>query len=250
MKLYKESNEIIEASQYIDPLMIHLSQKIIFHLGEGRGRKLLDIGCGAGRTALLVAKRGFKVEGVDVEERVIKLARRKAKKEKLDGQARFTCADIYKGLRFKKESFDVIICSEVIEHVPSPKKVIREAKYLLKTQGILILTTPHSQRLWTITDEYAEHRKRFETEEIKKMLKSENFEIKNLYTVGFPLMVFLFIGYNFLVRFLKIKHSSSWRTKKRTASFFSFFVSSVLKFDDIFNSLKLGTNFIVVSQKV
>ena len=50
----------------------------------GRGRRALDVGCGNGRDAIYLAKKGWEVTAVDLEERAIRKARERAVKERAD----------------------------------------------------------------------------------------------------------------------------------------------------------------------
>lgn len=82
MILYKKEDNFILSAQYRDPLMDHLSEKIFYFLGNGQGKRLLDVGCGAGRNSILAAKKGFVVTGVDIEKKVIILAKNFAERER------------------------------------------------------------------------------------------------------------------------------------------------------------------------
>jgi len=55
----------------------------------------------------------------------------------------FVCADVQNLRSFKKEVFDVVIATAVIEHLFSPEKMLTESLRLLKKGGIIIITTPH-----------------------------------------------------------------------------------------------------------
>lgn len=97
--------------------------------GEGRGSEtLLDLGCRDGYFSLLLEKRGFKVTSVDIECRYEKCQR----------------VDADKPLPFSDQSFDVIWCSEVIEHLVDPAFTIKEFRRVLKSGGRAVLTTPNS----------------------------------------------------------------------------------------------------------
>lgn len=65
---------------------------VIEALGLNRGARVLDVGCGPGRHALALARRGFRVHGVDLSPTFIDLARRAAEAEGLD--ATFEVADV------------------------------------------------------------------------------------------------------------------------------------------------------------
>ena len=55
--------------------------------------------------------------------------------------------DLGQGLPFRDETFDVILASEVIEHLAQPEVFLAEARRVLSTSGVLLLTTPN---LWDV----------------------------------------------------------------------------------------------------
>ena len=92
---------------------------------------ILDVGCGEGFTLqrLYENKIGKRLEGVDHQGIAIEIGKRIHPKLKLE------VGNIYH-LPFKAESFDLVICTEVLEHLEEPKKALRELarvsrKYLL-----------------------------------------------------------------------------------------------------------------------
>jgi 2-polyprenyl-3-methyl-5-hydroxy-6-metoxy-1,4-benzoquinol methylase len=96
---------------------------------------ILDYGCGPGRISLLLARRGFRVRGIDPSPEMIAVA----KQQFLDGlqvefQCRPTIADQPTGF------FDAITCSSVIEYVPDPEHLLRECLRVLRYNGVLIIS--------------------------------------------------------------------------------------------------------------
>jgi 2-polyprenyl-3-methyl-5-hydroxy-6-metoxy-1,4-benzoquinol methylase len=93
--------------------------------------RLLNMGGGSGQAALLYEKLGFDVYSLD-------LRASSADKKNL-------YFDLNKDtpIPFDKKTFDVIVCQEVIEHVENPWKIFRNAKELLKDDGVFIISTPN-----------------------------------------------------------------------------------------------------------
>lgn len=71
---------------------------------------------------------------------------------------------------FKQKVFDVVIASELLEHVPSPPKVIKEIIRIMKPDGIAIITTPW---LWELL--YQPHFQLFSYPILKRYLKSKKY---------------------------------------------------------------------------
>lgn len=247
MKLYKEDKKTIVLAQGRDPLMDHLSSKIIAFLPPGEGLKILDIGCGVGRIAKRAALMGFEVFGVDIERTVINIARENLSENGLEKRCHFLAGDILKIKKLSQMKFDVVICSEVIEHVKNPQKIVNLAYEKLENGGLLILTTPHNPKLWSVLDDYAQHQKRFTIEELRKLLVK--FQIIRLFTIGFPFMRMIISAYGLFIKKVSFNHPPGWRKKTILNEIYYFVISLLLKFDDLFNFLNLGTNILVVAKK-
>jgi methionine biosynthesis protein MetW len=99
------------------------------------GARCLDVGCGDGRTGRLVTDCGGSYVGVDISERAAAATRERG----LDAR------DIQgsDALPFSDQSFDVVLCLEVIEHVLFPDRTVREILRVLRPGGVLIATTPN-----------------------------------------------------------------------------------------------------------
>jgi 2-polyprenyl-6-hydroxyphenyl methylase/3-demethylubiquinone-9 3-methyltransferase len=97
-----------------------------------------DIGCGAGTQCRIWAERGHNVFGVDINEPLIELARRRAQ------EAGFTIhfeTGSATQLPLKDESMDVCLLPELLEHVEDWQSCLREAARVLKPGGVLYLST-------------------------------------------------------------------------------------------------------------
>ncbi len=101
--------------------------------------RILDAGCGAGPALRYLKKRGFVPFGSDLIEYPLLQARQ------LLPDARLARCDSDRNLPYRQDSFDVILMSEVIEHVASPEFTLQEALRVLRPGGAVALTTPN---LW------------------------------------------------------------------------------------------------------
>ena len=121
------------------------------------GKKVLDVGCGGGILAEALNELGAKVTGIDASENTIGVARSHSKSIGSDVEyIQNTIEEFISSNPDKK--FDVITCLEMLEHVPSPDKVIKSCSSLLKEDGNIYFSTinrnPRSYLFAVIGAEY------------------------------------------------------------------------------------------------
>ena len=113
------------------------------------GSRILEIGCGAGLLCLELAKAAKMVVGIDISHFVLDFAR--TVQEYLQYQnVSFQVGDA-ENLMFRDETFDLIVCSEVLEHLLAPEKALAEIRRVLKADGSVILSTPCAASLSDMT---------------------------------------------------------------------------------------------------
>lgn len=103
-------------------------KKIAMRLIGDIGGTALDVGCREGHQTLKLESMGFEVTSIDIEKSF----------------HRCIIMDAEKELPLPDESFDLVWCSEVIEHLEDPAASIEELRRILKPGGRLIITTPNS----------------------------------------------------------------------------------------------------------
>ena len=106
-----------------------------------KNKKVLDIGCGGGILAEAMAKAGAEVTGIDLSERTISIAQEHASLQNLPIDYKFISAE---ELAVQSpHNYDVIICMEMLEHVPDPSSIIKACSLLLKENGFAFFSTIH-----------------------------------------------------------------------------------------------------------
>lgn len=106
-----------------------------------RGRRVLDAGCGIGYGSNMLAEAGApRVQGVDISQPVIEAAGQGAAPG-----VTFTTGDVA-ALDFEADSFDLVVCFEVIEHVEDSDVVLDELARVLAPGGLLLISSPNRDR--------------------------------------------------------------------------------------------------------
>lgn len=103
------------------------------------GKSVIDIGCGGGILSESMAIRGATVTGIDMGEAPLKVAKLHGLESGVRVQYQRTTAEEF--AEQHPESFDVVTCMEMIEHVPDPSSVIRACAALVKPGGHVFLST-------------------------------------------------------------------------------------------------------------
>ena len=100
---------------------------------------LLEIGFGAGRNLSLFKGRNINLNGIDISEKMLKVATGNLKGEKLT----LKTLDAEKGLPYKDGVFDFVMCIRVLKYMNKWRFVISEISRVLKKDGIAILEIPN-----------------------------------------------------------------------------------------------------------
>lgn len=151
------------------------------HYGIQKGEKVLDVGSGTGRSLIQIKALGGKAWGIDPDENSKKIA------QKLDLQ-------FYQGFiencPFPKKNFDLITCSQVIEHVPDPLRFLNNCNKFLKPSGRIKLSFPNTgalyRKLWGnkwLHWHTPYHLNHFNKKSFKMLIDKSNLSIKSIKTV-------------------------------------------------------------------
>jgi 2-polyprenyl-3-methyl-5-hydroxy-6-metoxy-1,4-benzoquinol methylase len=145
----KHIESVKTRSDYIDygfvderPSPVHsiFTPAIMRMLGENsNGRRVLDVGCGNGFLCGEFHRRGWNVTGIDLSPTGIALARSTYPEVRFEQIA----ADMDMLKNLEANEFDVVVSTEVIEHVYAPRDYALGCFHALKPGGTLICTTPY-----------------------------------------------------------------------------------------------------------
>ena len=108
------------------------------------GGKILDYGCGPGRISVLLARSGFRVQGIDPAPGMLK----EAAAQDLTGLAVEFALVPREGPSLRVADFDSVVCSSVIEYVPSAADLLAAFRRALRPHGVLIISYANRLSLW------------------------------------------------------------------------------------------------------
>jgi ubiquinone/menaquinone biosynthesis C-methylase UbiE len=116
------------------------------------GGRALDFGCGAGGLTLRLREIADEAVGLDLEEHKLAFARTQVAKNNLNSIS-FQC---YNGIEppFPDQHFQIILCVDVLEHVPDPERALKEMARMLAPGGWLLLAFgppwyhAHGKHMW------------------------------------------------------------------------------------------------------
>jgi SAM-dependent methyltransferase len=172
-----------------------VAKHVIREIKEHAGKRVLDIGCGNGSLCGVLHNAGFDIVGVENDHKGVQLAR------KIYPPVKFykygVQDDPIELLNKEGDKFDVVVSTEVIEHLFAPQLLLQYSKVTLKPEGILILTMPYygyiKNLLISILNKWDQHHsslvsyghiKFFSMKSIKRLLIDNGFAVVKCYGVG------------------------------------------------------------------
>jgi len=106
---------------------------------KGEGRTVLDVSCGNGYLAALLAERGYVVTGIE---------RKGGYQQPFPSSVRLIEADLESGLPALSEGFHYVICADILEHLRCPDTLLVELRNAVLPGGKLIASLPNSGNIY------------------------------------------------------------------------------------------------------
>ncbi|VTU23593.1 bifunctional 2-polyprenyl-6-hydroxyphenol methylase/3-demethylubiquinol 3-O-methyltransferase UbiG [Variovorax sp. PBL-E5] len=106
------------------------------------GSRVLDVGCGGGILADAMARKGSDVLGIDLADKALKVAQLHALEAATPG-VKYREVSVEALAMEQPESFDIVTCMEMLEHVPEPASVVNACAQLVKPGGWVFFSTIH-----------------------------------------------------------------------------------------------------------
>lgn len=135
------------------------------------GARILDAGCGSGRTLDELARVGSAC-GVDISPAAVAAAR-------LRGHADVRVASV-EALPFPDDRFDLVTCLDVVEHTDDDRAVLAELLRVTAPGGRLVLTVPAYPALWSSHDVVNRHRRRYTRRTLAAALHDSGWRLERM----------------------------------------------------------------------
>ena len=119
----------------INPLRLNY----IDQLAGLNGKKVLDIGCGGGILSESMAQKGAVVKGIDLGEAPLSVAKIHAKEKQVDIE--YQAISTEEIAAKEPQSYDIVTCMEMLEHVPDPSAIVKACSDLVKPNGHVFFST-------------------------------------------------------------------------------------------------------------
>lgn len=145
--------------------------KILY--GNSKNSAILDIGCSGGSLLRILKKKGFNdVIGIDINEESIKQCKKKGLKN----------VHVMNGAKtsFKSKKFDIIIASDILEHIKQEEEALKEWKRILKKNGKLVIFVPAFKGLWSNHDNVSRHYRRYTKKSLMNSLIKASFKLEKV----------------------------------------------------------------------
>ena len=152
---------------------LQIISNMVTHIGEGLN--LLDVGGGDGVLGEHLCKMGNYVASIDLPTVAVQIHR---------CQCLLAVVGDAERLPFTSNTFEIVLASEIVEHLWNPQSFLDEAYRVLGTDGHLIISTPEGKE----SLRYDSHKNYFTTERLSRLLgkKFKVVDVKRLTAVGTP----------------------------------------------------------------
>jgi len=144
-----------------------------------RGGRVLDGAVGLGTLAVRMQRRGYRVFGIDYSFDAALHVRRQTTVPVVVG-------DMTR-MPFRAGAFDGVTTGETLEHLDDDASAAREIERVLADGGSCIATVPALASLWSASDDYYEHRRRYSREQLTGMFT--RLQIEKAVYWGFPMVL-------------------------------------------------------------
>lgn len=144
-------------------------ESLLARIGLPRDAAILEPGCGTGGNLRMLARCGS-VCAMDLDDQACRFAQARGIGEVAAGR-------LPDKIPFGDRCFDLVVMTDVLEHLDDDAATLRALRERLKPGGLLLLTVPAFRFLWSSHDTSHHHRRRYRAEELRKVVSEAGYEI-------------------------------------------------------------------------
>jgi len=145
-----------------------------------RGVRLLDGAVGLGQLARRMQRSGYRVIGIDYAFDAALYSMRSGVPSVVGDMTR---------MPFRDGAFDGLTTGETLEHLDDDTAAAREIGRVLREGGTAIATVPALKSLWSASDDYYEHRRRYSRAELVALFRAASLTVRKAMFWGFPIVL-------------------------------------------------------------
>lgn len=234
------TQQLTLATSDYDLRITNLARFILKKLPIKQG-SFIDVGAGNGLFLKFFKDRGFEVEGIELEKDQVHEMRKDFKLK----DVKISQGDITN--LHGKESYDVVIASDVIEHIQNDEVALTNLFTFVKKGGYLVLTVPAHMHLYGKRDKIWGHYRRYDKQDLVRKLQSlEGCKVVNVSYWN----VLGYFAYFFFERIMQQPIKESFRYKQNMASrIIRAVTDGLLKIEELVGGAPVGLTLVAISQK-
>lgn len=161
---------------------------------------ILDVGTSTGTNLRMLRELNYtKYVGLDFSHDAIRFCREKGLGEVVKG-------DIKK-LPFPDEVFDLVLATDIIEHIDDDAKAVSEISRVLKTDGHALITVPAFMALWGLQDDVSHHQRRYRLHQLLALISKSGLKTKKSHYFNFLLFAPIWVARK-IIRMCNLKLKS------------------------------------------
>lgn len=161
--------------KYVNRLLAHF-------LPDNALLEMCEVGCGSGGNLSMLASYGI-VDAMEMDE----LALDRARQRNVKRSRKYAQGWLPDNMKLTGP-YDAVVALDVIEHIEDDVQSLEVIGATLKSSGILVITVPAYQWMWSAHDEANHHKRRYSRPELKKRLEQAGFDV--LYASYFNTLMF------------------------------------------------------------
>ena len=231
----------IEASHWWFVGRRRLFRKIINELKPTPSWRILDVGTSTGTNLRLLKDMGFSdAKGVDLNQEAIKFCAEK-------GLGEVQLGDI-KNLPFDTETFDLVLATDILEHVDDDLRALRELERVMASGGKLLITVPAFTSLWGHNDNMSHHKRRYVARQILAHIEKTGLLVCRRFYFNFLLFLPIWAVRQIIRHFV----SNAKPENEMTSPIFNKILTLVFSFDIMIAPHihpPFGVSYLVVCEK-